>query len=281
MEDADEGMLRYVQATVERRTGRVQLTLVWNADDYREATPALQLLVKELNKAAPDLFHSVWANFRTGPGNAIFSRNPTSWHRCSGSEFITEKVGSRGHIFYFGPQLFRQANLDHFEGVVNAVAELVPEGSDVCELYAGIGILGVNALGRARSVRCSDINAFNPRAFSRVVAQLESADRGRVSYSPLSAEDAIQDGQAMGADCLIVDPPRKGLDAGVLESLRDRGDPLTASVKRIIYVSCGLDAFKRDCAQLVEAGWALQQAEGHVLFPGSDHIETVALLERR
>lgn len=53
-------------------------------------------------------------------------------------------------------------------------------------------------------------------------------------------------GQCVGADVLIVDPPRKGLEPEVLQSLCDRKQSLTNSVKRLIYVSCGFEALKRD-----------------------------------
>lgn len=49
---------------VERTSGKVQLTLVWNEENYRDATPKLQLLAKDLRSRQPDLFHSIWVNFR-------------------------------------------------------------------------------------------------------------------------------------------------------------------------------------------------------------------------
>lgn len=49
---------------MERSSGQVQLTLVWNEECYRDATPKLQLLAKDLRSAQPELFHSIWVNFR-------------------------------------------------------------------------------------------------------------------------------------------------------------------------------------------------------------------------
>jgi 23S rRNA (uracil1939-C5)-methyltransferase len=210
-EDRLDGMLRYVQMSVERSTGKVQLTLVWNAEDYRAATPHLQLLVKEIKARAPDLFHSIWANFNTGAGNAILSRNPHSWHRCNGPEYLKEVVGpaqplqqeqaqheqqqqqqsqsrrsdaastagdtssssNNGLAFSFSPQLFRQANLDQFSAIVAAVADWTPAGATVCELYAGVGVLGLNVLHKAEWVRCSDVNSANPRAFERAKERIQ------------------------------------------------------------------------------------------------------------
>ncbi len=279
------GHLRYVQLTVERKSGKVQATLVWNANSFREATPELQLLVKKMNQTAPHLFHSVWANFRTGPGNTIFSFAPKSWHRCYGPEFIVEKLSSVPEnvpTLYFSPPVFHQANLDAFEGVAAVVQRMVPKGSDVCELYAGMGLLGATVVRKSSRVRCSDLNPFGARAFSRWRAELSASLQGRISFENQSAEKALESGQADGSTCLIVDPPRRGLDNFVLKCLTSdmRFDPCTATVTTLVYVSCGLEAFKKDAMGLIRGGWNVKEVEGHVLFPGSDRVEIVALFER-
>ncbi len=279
------GHLRYVQLSVERKSGKVQATLVWNAASFREARPHLQLLVKKMNQTAPHLFHSVWANFRTGPGNKIFSFTPKSWHRCYGPEFIVEKLNAvPGNVprLYFSPPVFHQANLDAFEGVAASVQRMVPEGSDVCELYAGMGLLGATVVRKSSRVRCSDLNPFGARAFSRWRAELSASLQERVSFENQSAEKALESGQAEGSTCLIVDPPRRGLDTLVLKCLTSdkRFDPCTATVTTLVYVSCGLEAFKKDATALIRGGWRVKEVEGHVLFPGSDHVEIVALFQR-
>ena len=60
-----------------------------------------------------------------------------------------------------------------------------------------------------------------------------------------------------------------------------------ASVRRLLYVSCGFPALARDLATLTAPRpggrrpvWRLAHAEGHVLFPGSDHLETLAVFDR-
>ena len=73
---------------------------------------------------------------------------------------------------------------------------------------------------------------------------------------------------------------RQGLDHGVLAALKNADDPGTTTLRRIVYVSCGFDALKRDASSLVDAGWTLRHSEGFVLFPGSDHIETLAIFDR-
>ena len=78
-------------------------------------------------------------------------------------------------------------------------------------------------------------------------------------------------------DVLIVDPPRKGLDEEVLEKLiSGEADPPL----RILYVSCGFKAFGRDYQRL-SSRYKVVHAEGHVLFPGSNHIETLCVFDRK
>lgn len=126
--------------------------------------------------------------------------------------------------------------------------------------------------------------------------------KGKVSYLVASAATALRDGQALGADVIIVDPPRKGLEEEVLVQLckpfnpnQDyTEDPMLLQGPRhsinwandantLIYVSCGFDALARDCDRLLKgnAGWRLDSATGYILFPGSNHVETVAIFKRR
>ena len=129
----------------------------------------------------------------------------------------------------------------------------------------------------------------------------ETTTSGKVSYLVASAAEALHKGQALGADVLIVDPPRKGLEDEVLVQLCKPQNPnqdytedptyLTAprhtinwanDVRKLIYVSCGFDALARDSDRLMSGGggWKLESATGYVLFPGSNHVETVAVFKR-
>lgn len=202
--------LRYVQLQVERTTGKICLTLVWFAADVKDTQPALSRLTKELMKMQPELWHSIWLHCHDGLGNNIFSRSPqSSWHLLSGPELLREPLpvdseldtahfrslatneekngkqrssgggGSGGPWLYFTPQTFRQANLDGFEVLALHVARTVTPGAKVCELYAGVGVLGLTALYHHALqdtpltwLRCSDENPNNPKCFYRAVSSL-------------------------------------------------------------------------------------------------------------
>jgi 23S rRNA (uracil1939-C5)-methyltransferase len=345
--DTRDGGLRYVQLQVERPTQKVSLTLVWNAELLKETQPALARLVKELQTREPDLWHSMWCHCNNGIGNNIFARNPRRWHRLSGMEYMREPiaVGNQGWL-YFSPLTFRQGNLDGFDVLATDVARAVPGGSKVCELYAGVGLLGLTTLAHLAKegtplewIRCSDENPSNPRCFQRSIESLplevtgldrrtnrkskedqgmtlaeladlieagESSSRSendmeKASYMVATATQALQRGEALGADVIIVDPPRKGLEDEVLESLcqpykadqpyvesvnlltiADDKVNWTNDVETLIYVSCGFDALARDSQRLLSSagGWTLHSATGYLLFPGSDHVETLCIFKR-
>eukprot|EP00639_Heterosigma_akashiwo_P015852 CAMPEP_0206392796 /NCGR_PEP_ID=MMETSP0294-20121207/20222_1 /ASSEMBLY_ACC=CAM_ASM_000327 /TAXON_ID=39354 /ORGANISM="Heterosigma akashiwo, Strain CCMP2393" /LENGTH=511 /DNA_ID=CAMNT_0053846043 /DNA_START=208 /DNA_END=1744 /DNA_ORIENTATION=- len=218
-----------------------------------------------------------------GPGKYHIQQRSTEMAPLPWTSALGETVGPQNIRFFLSPQSFRQGNLDAFSKLVERIDPWVPEGARICELYSGVGIIGLNMAHKAEWVRCSDISPSIPRSFEKTVAALgDPALARRVSYLDLSAEDALAFGEAEDATVLVVDPPRKGLGEGVLRRLADPEDPDTGDLERLIYVSCGFDAFKGDALALVDGGgWELVHAEGHILFPGSDHIETLAIFDRQ
>ena len=178
-ENGRDGDLRYVQLQVERITGHVCLTLVYNAASLKECQPSLSRLVKELTVKAQrsdnhndtsqtSIWHSIWCHCNDSTRNNIFSRSPGRWHRLVGPEFMREPIPVEATLtstsaitsttsntastaiaagwLYFSPLTFRQGNLDGFDILALNVARAVPSGAKVCELYGGVGVLGLTAL---------------------------------------------------------------------------------------------------------------------------------------
>ena len=86
---------------------------------------------------------------------------------------------------------------------------------------------------------------------------------------------AILEKQGIRADVVIVDPPRKGLNADTIEAL-SRFAP-----RRIVYVSCDPATLARDVALLKDRGYALQNATAADLFPRCAHVESIVCLVRK
>jgi len=139
-----------------------------------------------------------------------------------------------------------------------------------------------------KSLICSDENPYNQHCFQQSLQSLTGDRKDKATYVPLSATAMMSEkssSKRLRQDCrvLIVDPPRKGLDSAVLDFLVQNKN--YHNVELLVYVSCGFDAFRRDCTRLTEGDstsnqeqrlWNLEHAEGHILFPGSNAIETLA-----
>eukprot|EP00299_Pterocystis_sp_00344_P017397 c8714_g1_i1.p1 GENE.c8714_g1_i1~~c8714_g1_i1.p1 ORF type:complete len:522 (-),score=54.74 c8714_g1_i1:675-2240(-) len=285
------GQLRYVVLSVCRSSGLVQCSLVWNSPSLEEAGPILVNLVETLKSKAT--WHSIWVNLHNPSKHdcSIVARSVDSWHRFFGPEAIEETLTRTAKLPFtaetapklmFPPMVFRQANLDAFEAIVQRVREMVPEGSVVTEFYAGVGTIGLHLADRVRKLNCSDENPFNITCFNQSLATLPANLQSRLSYTTSAAGVAAARGDANNSKVLIVDPPRKGLDEEVLVAL-SRSQRDKVKVNRLIYVSCGFNALKRDMKQLLGdggGGWRLVLAEGFVLVPGANHLETLVVLDR-
>jgi 23S rRNA (uracil1939-C5)-methyltransferase len=76
------------------------------------------------------------------------------------------------------------------------------------------------------------------------------------------------------ADLVLTDPPRSGIPKEVLRSI------IKLRPREIIMISCDAPTFARDAARLVEAGWTPSEIHLVDMFPGTYHVESVALFRR-
>ena len=120
------------------------------------------------------------------------------------------------------------------------------------------------------------VNEVSPHSLAGLelgLAALSSEQRAKISIVPGPAGDARQ--AASGARVVIADPPRKGLDAELTRYLSEHPP------ERFVYVSCGLESFLSDTAQLTASGkLRLASLTAFNLMPFTEHVETVARFER-
>ena len=235
--------------------------------------------------------------------NAIFSFDSSCWQHVYGPQAIIEhlsfakskeasnnpdilanpKLPSFRIPLHFPPNVFRQANIDAFTNIVARIRERMQtlgnesiSSINCVELYGGVGTIGLHISDVVSSLVSSDENPNNAKCFYDSVRELPTDIQSRLVYRQKNATDMITTEQALFQNCqvLIVDPPRKGLDDEVVDYLCKEG---YKSMKLVVYVSCGFQAFQRDCDALIKSGkWKVQFAEGYILFPGSDALETLA-----
>lgn len=183
--------------------------------------------------------------------------------------------------------MFGQANIDAFTNIVATIRQYIQaynkkkdcDKLPTCvELYGGVGTIGLNLCDLFSKFVSSDENPYNKRCFEKTCSSLSETLSKKCTYISKNATNVIKEANVLSKECeiIIVDPPRKGLDPYVTESFIDASTK-DDGPKLLVYVSCGFDAFTRDCNALLESGkWKLVKAEGHLLFPGADAIETLA-----
>lgn len=293
-EETNEGLLKFVIFNVDIEKSLIQLTLVVNTlPGNTSDNEVANRFVQHILKKDSGLYQSVFMHYNHSSkhSNTIMGRDSElhQWKLVHGEESIrvllrttllTDKPKLAPRLCY-PPNVFRQANLDGFTGIINTIRQWIPRKSRVIELYGGVGTIGLNCLDLCSELQCSDENPFNKQCFDLTVSELyKDKYRRRATYVSQSAVQRIHDFDAF--DLLLVDPPRKGLEKEVVDMLTS--PPRTSSssrLRRIVYVSCGFKAFQSNTLELLRSKkWTLAHAEGHILFPGADHIETLAIFDR-
>jgi tRNA/tmRNA/rRNA uracil-C5-methylase (TrmA/RlmC/RlmD family) len=263
-ERTHSGVLRAVQIVVERATQTAQVVLVANTAEPEPAFALAAALATELG----DRLHSLWWNGNAERTNTILGSH---WQNLRGPDAVRESV--RGAHVFFPPGAFGQSHLELADALVARVHEQVPEGVRVAEYYAGCGPIGLGLLRRAARVVFVESAPDAVRGLAMGIAARPEREQVRAAVIAGAAGDALEAREA--AQVVIVDPPRRGLDAALATVLADEPPPL------LFYVSCDADSFRRDAAQLVGGGrLRLAALEAWSLFPNTEHVETLARFER-
>ncbi len=258
------GIARYLQVVVERSSQTAQVVIVANSATPEPLAACLDLIRERLGNE----LHSLWFNANLGRSNTILGPNFQNW--C-GPESVVEHFG--GAAVHYPPGAFGQNNLDIAQNIIEHVRAQIPEGARVTEFYAGVGAIGLSVLARTGQLRMNEVGAHSLRGLELGLAQLEPADRAKISVVPGPAGAACL--AASGSEVVLADPPRKGLDPELTGYLGEQPP------ERFVYVSCGLESLLHDTAQLTSRGrLRLRALNAFNLLPFTEHVETVAQFER-
>ncbi|MDV2856760.1 23S rRNA (uracil(1939)-C(5))-methyltransferase RlmD [Oceanimonas sp. CAM02] len=256
------GCVRYVMVRNGRHSGELMVVLVV-AEEPTER--ALNALVERLAQV-PKLV-SVQLCLNDTVGNRILSEQVrTLW----GGSSISDRIGELQ--FDISALSFYQINPHQTEVLYREVVRLAAlSGSEtVFDLYSGIGTISLFMAPFAAQVHGMEIV---PEAVADAERNAERNDIKNVRFYCGAAEQQVAAlyQQGVSADVVVVDPPRKGCDQALLDTL--------ASMRpaRLVYVSCNPKTLARDAAWLSEQGFTLEQAIPVDMFPHTMHVETVAL----
>jgi 23S rRNA (uracil1939-C5)-methyltransferase len=191
--------------------------------------------------------------------------------RITGTERLREDVSDTA--FLISPTAFFQTNVNAAEILVRLVVDAVPRDGTVLDLYAGAGLFALPLARRGHQVVAVEAN---PVAVADGEASLRlnrvSTERCRFIAKPVGAVTR----RATAMDAVILDPPREGCEAAVLDDVFGRIRPKTA-----VYVSCNPDTLARDLKRVVRHGYEISSLQPVDMFPHTPHIETVVVTTRR
>ncbi len=261
------GVVRYLQCVVQRSDATVQVVVVANEDEPDETTPVLERLEAALGPQLQGLFF----NGQPERTNAILGPH---WRHVAGAKATRERIG--GADVFFPPGAFGQANLPLADRLVERLHSHVPHGARVLECYAGTGAIGLGLAERANALAMNERSPDGLAGLRLGIAALPVEVRDRIEVvEGAAAVAAPRLGGAGAPDVVIVDPPRKGLDAPLRARLE--ADP----PERLLYVSCDVDSFVDDARALTAAArLRLVALEAWAFFPFTDHVEVLARFER-
>ena len=257
------GLARYLQVAVERRSQTAQVVLVANAVTPEPLAACFELIRERLGSE----LHSLWFNANRERSNTILGPD---FHRWCGPESVVENFG--GAEVHYPPGAFGQNNLDIAQSIIEHVRAEIPEGARVTEFYAGVGAIGLSVLARVGGICMNEVSPQSLLGLDLGLARLDPATRAKISVVPGTAGAARA--AASGAQVVIADPPRKGLDPELIDHLAAHPP------ERFLYVSCALSSFLEDAARLTVNGTLrLTALAAFNLLPFTEHVETVARFE--
>ncbi|MEZ2657925.1 23S rRNA (uracil(1939)-C(5))-methyltransferase RlmD [Aneurinibacillus aneurinilyticus] len=265
-EETQHGLLRHVVTKVGFATGQVMIVLVTNGDKL----PHKEALTQELAQAIPGVA-SIVQNINTKKTNVIFGDTTrVLW----GEEYIYDTIGEVK--FAISARSFYQVNPVQTERLYGKALEYAALMGDenVIDAYCGIGTISLFLAQKAKRVFGVEIV---PDAIedAKRNARLNSMDN--VTFAVGEAETIIPQWYEEGsnADVIVVDPPRKGCDKRLL-------DTITAmKPERVVYVSCNPATLARDLRILEDGGYRTIEVQPVDMFPHTNHVECCSLLVRK
>ncbi len=265
-----KGLVRHILIRYGFQTGEVMVCLIING----KTLPAEKRLVEDLREIQG--MTSISVNINREQSNVILGRETrVLW----GQPYITDTIG--GIQYQISPVSFFQVNpvqTEKLYGLALAYAGLTGEET-VWDLYCGIGTISLFLAQQARQVYGVEII---PQAIADAKENARLNAITNAEFFVGKAEEVLPDfyaaeaaaGRQAYADVIVVDPPRKGCDSRLLETM------LAMAPKRIVYVSCDSATLARDLKILCAGGYRLERVRPVDNFCQTVHTEVCALLVR-
>lgn len=264
-EETQRGLVRHVLIRYGFKTKEIMVCLVINGDNL----PHSEKLVDKLTQIKG--MTSITYSINRENTNVIMGKDiRVLW----GQGYITDYIGDVK--YQISPLSFYQVNPAQTEklyGLALEYAELKGEET-VWDLYCGIGTISLFLAQKAKKVYGVEIV---PQAIEDARNNAKINHIENVEFFVGKAEEVLPEQYAKNkvyADVIVVDPPRKGCDETLLNTM------VEMQPERIVYVSCDSATLARDLKYLCEHGYELKRVKPVDQFPMTVHTEVVSVIQK-
>ena len=265
-ENTHTGVLRHLVTKVGFTTNEVMVVLVANGTNL----PHLNELASILEENIPG-FKTLVLNVNKAKTNVILGKENKVIY---GNGKINDYIGDL--VFEISPLSFFQVNPIQTEVLYNKALEYaeLKENDTVFDIYCGIGTISLFLAQKATKVYGIEI-VEDAIKDAKINAKLNNLNN--VEFYVGKAEEVVPKMYSEGktANVVMVDPPRKGCDEKVLDTI------VSMQPDRVVYVSCNPSTLARDLAYLNERGYKCVEIQPVDMFPHTMHVECVAKIKRK
>ena len=272
-EKTGKGLIRHALIRYGFKTKEIMVCLVVNGKKLPKAERLIEKLIQIEGMT------SITISPNTRRDNVIMG---DSYEILWGQGYITDYIGNVK--YQISPLSFYQVNPVQTEKLYGLALEYADLKGDetVWDLYCGIGTISLFLAQKAKQVYGVEIV---PQAIddAKENAKINAIDNAEFFVG--KAEEVLPEyyaeyerehnGETAHADVIVVDPPRKGCDETLLETI------VKMQPEKVVYVSCDSATLARDLKYLCANGYEIRMCRGVDQFPQSVHVETVVLLSQQ
>ena len=261
----DSGQLRYLDFRYSFARRDLSVTLVTRHREFPQGIALARSLSRKFSFVT-----GVIQNINEQRGNVIWGDR---YHLLSGRDSLMEQVGSLK--FGFPAGVFSQANPSTAKQLYDMVTEIAALSGreNVLDLYCGVGPISASLARSAHLVWGIDESLL---AIDTAKQNARRNGIGNCRFIEGDVGERVAEAKAtLGRiDRIVLNPPRKGIQPAAMEAV------LAVNAPKIIYVSCEPNSLARDLDRLVNQGYRTVRLQPLDMFPQTEQVENVALLEK-
>ena len=258
-----KGKLRHLYIRYGEKTDELMVCYVVNGNGLKQE----DVLIKALKDNLPQLKTVVFNSNREKTNVILGTKNRTAY----GKGYITDILC--GLRFKVSPLSFYQVNRQQAENLYTIAKNYANlQGDEVLlDLYCGTGTIGLTMADKCKSLIGVEI-VEDAIKDAEENAKVNNITNARFICGDASKASAQLKKEGIAPDVVIIDPPRKGCDNSLIDTI------VEMSPDRIVYVSCDSETLARDLKLFSEKNYSVKEITPVDLFSRTAHIENVALI---